>query len=267
MHYVDLTFELKGTVAIMTMNRPQVLNALSPEMFVSLERAYQEINRNHDIRVAILTGAGRGFCSGIDLKTVNVGERARQEINLDPTDYWIAKLLAVTKPTIAAVNGVAVGGGMALTLACDIRIASDQARFSTRFAAIGAPALDGTGSLLPRAVGLSRALELIYTADMVDAERAERVGLVSSVVPHEQLLERSMELAERIAAGPPLAHQLSKYIVYNSLHRSFPDHMPFQQYSNLANATLAGHDLEEGALSFRERREPRFRGLSSAGEK
>ena len=123
----------------------------------------------------------------------------------NPSDHWLARLLAVTKPTICAVNGVAAGGGLALTLGCDIRIASDQARFSAIFARIGMSVLDGCGGLLWRAVGLAKALELLFTAEIIDAAEAERIGLVSYVTPHERLMERAMELAEKIAAGPPVA--------------------------------------------------------------
>lgn len=265
MAYQDLTFDVKEHIATITLNRPEALNALSRPMMDSLDLAYQEVNRNNGIRVLVITGAGRGFCSGIDLKLTNMSQVSVERLFLDPGDYWTGKLLRVTKPTIGAVNGVAVGGGMALALACDFRIASDQARFSTRFAQIGMSVLDGMASLLLQAVGLAKTLELLYTSEMLDAQAALKLGIVSYVYPQDQLMAKVTEMARKIAEGPPLAHQLSKYVVLNTVGRNFHDHMPYQLYSTSLNRTLAQHDIQEGVQSFRERRQAKFRGLPPSG--
>lgn len=260
MEYKDYLVEKRGHVAIVTLNRPQVLNALTNEMLGTLREICRVLNEDEDVRVAVFTGAGRGFCSGIDLRLR--GQGRGQSPDLNPTNHWIAPLLALTKPTIAAVNGVAVGGGLAIALGCDIRIASETARLSAIFANIGLTVVDGIGSMLPRAVGLSKALELIYTAEIIDAREAERIGLVSRVVPPEQLMDRAMELAQRIAAGPPVALRLSKQIVYDSLHRSYLDGIPYQAYAGMLNSAIAGHDMEEGGKAFGEKRKPQFRGAA-----
>ena len=145
----------------------------------------------------------------------------------------------MTKPTLAAVNGVAAGGGLSLALACDIRIASEKARFSAIFAKIGMSVLDGNGWLLPRAVGLSKALELFFTAEIIDAQEALRIGIVSYVVPHELVLDRALELAEQIAANPPVALQLTKNVVFDGLEKTFSQHLPTQWAAQQKNASWA----------------------------
>lgn len=267
MDYPDLTLDVKDSVAVITMNRPAALNALSQAMFESLELAYKEINEREDIRVAVLTGAGRGFCSGIDIKAFSFTDKPRNRLNLDPAHHWVGRLFAVQKPTIAAVNGVSVGGGLALALACDIRVASDQARFSTRFAALGMPVLDGVALLLPRVVGVAKAFELLYTAETFDAAAAERMGLVSYVHPHDQLMDRTMELAQKFAAGPPIAQMLTKYVVQNSYDKSFAEHLAYQHHASILNRMIATHELREAAQAFKERREPKFIGFSPPEER
>lgn len=266
MDFKDLMFEKKDHIATITLNRPHVLNALTPEMMESLEAVYRVLEEDGDIRVAIFTGAGRGFCSGADLRQPELANPTQRGPRLHPGEQWIARLMGISKPTIAAVNGPAVGGGLALALGCDIRIASEDARFSAIFSNIGFPVRDGIGWLLPRIVGLSKALELIYTADMVDVREAERIGLVSYVVPVDKLMERALGLAQTIATKPPLALQFSKGIVYQSLHRSYAEHLPHQYYIALANSTFVPHDAQEGARAFREHRKPKFRGMAPLKE-
>ncbi len=261
MAYEDLTFRVEDNIAIVTMSRPDALNALSQAMFDSLEASYKEINERDDIRVAVFTGAGRGFCSGVDIKLTPLSSGKRLRPNLGPTDYWTAKAQSVTKPTIAAVNGHAVGGGLALALAMDVRIASDQARLSTRFSQLGAPVLDGVGNLLPRVVGVPKALELLYTAEMLTGEKAAEIGLVNYVYPHEEFWEKTMDFARKLAQGPPLGLALTKWVVYNSYDKSFLEHLPNQLYASTINSRLAEHDLQEGGRAFAERRDPSFRGV------
>jgi 2-(1,2-epoxy-1,2-dihydrophenyl)acetyl-CoA isomerase len=256
----ELLFEQRDHVAILTLNRPQALNALTMGMLDGLQREWARLGEDPNVRVVVITGAGRGFCSGIDLRQTDFSG-PRQMPNIDYSQQWIARLRALGKPVLGAINGVAADGGLGLALGCDIRIASEAARFAAIFANIGMPVLDGVGSLLPQTVGLAKALELIYTAEIIDAREAERIGLVSYVVPADSLMDRTLELAERIAAGPPVALAMSKHVVYNGLGRSYVDSLVYQNLGIALNATFGSHDIAEGGKAFRERRKPEFRGL------
>jgi len=261
--YEDLIYEKRDHIVTLTLDRPKALNALSPRLLDELAEAGREIDADPDVRVAVITGAGHGFCAGGDINSMNpAGAEARTTVQQYPPDHWVSRLLAVSKPLLAAVNGVAAGGGLSLALACDVRIASEKARFSAIFAKIGRSVLDGNGWLLPRAVGLSKALEMLLTADMLDAAEAERIGLVSYVVPHDQLLERTMEMAEKIAAGPPVALQLTRNVVYDALDKSYLDHLPTQWAAQKTNSALAPHDIAEGGRAFFEKRTAKFTGLA-----
>jgi enoyl-CoA hydratase/carnithine racemase len=261
MPYEMIVFEESDHVAFVTLNRPDVLNALDSRTLAELAEVGERIDGTTSIRAAVFTGAGRAFCAGGDLKETSFTGVRMDVDKLDPNDQWAAKILAIKKPTIAAVNGVAAGGGLALALACDIRLASDRARFSAIFARIGMPALDGAAWLLTRAVGHSKALELLYSAEIIDAAEADRIGLISRVVEHEKLMDEATELARRIASNAPVAVQLSKSVVNRAHELSYLEHLPFQWKAMEENLRLARHDVEEGGRAFGERREPRFRGL------
>lgn len=262
----ELVFEQRGYVRIITLNRPQALNALTQSMLDAFDQEWARLNEDESTRVVIITGAGRGFCSGIDLKQNDLSSQKRRRPSVDYSRQWIARLQALNKPAIAAVNGVAAGGGLGLALGCDIRLASEEARFSAIFANIGMTVLDGVGHTLVQAVGLAKALELVYTADIISAKEAERIGMVSYVYPAGQLMEKAMELAERIAAGPPMALALSKHVLHGSIGKSYVDHLPYQNLAIQLNAAFASHDIAEGGRAFRERRKPQFRGpLPSEG--
>lgn len=259
--YETLLFEESDHVAFVTLNRPEVLNAMDSRMLAELADVGERINRTTTLRAAVFTGSGRAFCAGADLRETSF-TGVRMDVGaLDPNDQWAAKILAIKKPTIAAVNGVAAGGGLALALACDIRLASDRARFSAIFARIGMPALDGAAWLLTRAVGHATALELLYCADIIDAAEADRIGLVSRVVEHGKLMDETTALARRIASNAPVAVQLSKSVVNRALDKSYLEHLPLQWEAMEENLRLAQHDVAEGGRAFSERRDPRFRGL------
>jgi enoyl-CoA hydratase/carnithine racemase len=261
MSSTPLIRDKQGHVVTLTLNRPEALNALDGGLLDELADASREVDADPSVRVVLFTGAGRAFCAGGDVKGANFTQGIGQAALPDPREHWAAKLLAIRKPTIAAVNGVAAGGGLSLVLGCDIRIASEQAHFSAIFARIGMSVLDGCAWLLTRAVGHSKALELLFTAEMLDAQEAARIGIVGRVVPHEQLLSQAHALAERIAANPPVALQLSKRVVYGGLDKSFLEHLPIQWAAQRENLELARHDVEEGTRAFREKRPARFRGL------
>ena len=260
MSYEALLYEESDHLAFVTLNRPDALNALDARLLDELGQVCEHVNRSPSVRVVLFSGAGRAFCSGGDLKQTSFARVGPTRGKQDPDAHWAGKILAIQKPSIAVVNGVAAGGGLALALACDIRLASDKARFSAIFARIGMPVLDGSGWLLSRAVGHSKALELLYTTEMVEAGEAARIGLVSRVVEHDRLMSEATELARKIAANAPVALQLTKRVVTQSLDKSFAEHLPDQWAAMDENRQLAPHDIAEGGRAFAERRPPQFRG-------
>jgi len=261
LEYKDLLYEKDGHVATVTFNRPERLNALSLDMLRSTAAVCDEINRDDDVRVAVFTGAGRAFCAGLDLKANSLTSRAMQWLEVKPQHSDVNKILDCDKPTIGAINGAALGGGFVMALQCDIRIASDRARMSPINAKVGMPVVDTVGDLLPRAVGLSKALEWLYTADILDAKECERIGLVSRVVPHDRLMDDAYVLANKIAMRPPVAVRLTKNVVMAQVRQSYGDSMPLHAFAAGMNQKVAKHDIEEGMSAFHEKRAPVFKGL------
>lgn len=252
-----------GHVATLTFNRPEVLNAFSAGMGKLMADWLQVLNDDPDVRVVIFTGAGKGFCSGKDLKSSNTLEKptprsAYRMFNFN--EHNIASIRTFAKPTIAAVNGVAVGAGLGVSVASDIRIASTQARFSSIFAKRGIPAQDAVGAFLPQIIGLPRALEMMYTSRMVDASEALAMGLVNEVVEPDRLMDRAMEVAQSIAKGPPMALAMIKQVVYRGLGRSQDDQLALQAIGTYLNLSHAADDVREASAAFREKREPKFTG-------
>ena len=256
----EVLVEIKDRVATITLNRPDVLNAVHREMFEVIRAAALGLDDDPEVGAIILTGAGRGFCSGVDVSGHDFGS----SVDRTPTVYAYeggpAAIYNIRKPTIAAVGGPAVGVGMGMALACDIRIASEDARFTTGLARVGLPAVDGLGWTLPRLVGEAKALELIYTADMIGAEEAERIGLVSYVTPRGEFAERVFDLARRFAEGPPFASYLSKFLVRKGANLDFEHYLPHEYAVSLNNRFFAGHDITEAAQARKEKRKPAFRG-------
>lgn len=265
MDYEDLIFEVDGNVAVITLNRPDKLNALSAAMRCSLQQALGEVGRNDSIRAVILTGAGRGFCSGADVgaqaSRLQGGQQpaggGRQEL-LSPIGIFGTVIRNLEKPTIAAVNGVAAGAGFAFTLACDIRIASDKARFTCAFIKRGLVPDTGATYFLPRLVGSALACELAFTGDIVDATEALRIGLVNRVVPHDDLMKVAKDLATRIANGPPIAMTLARRAIYRGMEKSLDSQLEYETYAQ--NICRATEDHKEGVTAFLEKREPVFKG-------
>lgn len=265
----DLLFAREGKVATITLNRPDRLNAFSVSMIEGWLAALEEVRRDPAIHVAVVTGAGRAFCSGGDVKAMasgtgfmaGQGEEAATPEGIKAS-LWgsiqrIPLLLeSIDKPVIAAVNGDAMGAGCDMALMCDLRYASDRARFAESYIRVGLVPGDGGAYLLPRLVGLPRALEMLWTGDPIDAREAERVGLVNRVVPHEELMPATMEMAERLARGPQMAMRVIKRAAYQGLT------------SNLRTALggISSHmavisqteDYKEGVRAVLERRAPVF---------
>ena len=256
----EVLVEIRDRVATITLNRPDVLNAVHREMFEEIRGAALDLDDDPDVGAIILTGAGRGFCSGVDVSGHDFGSSVDRTPTIYAYEGGPAAIYNIRKPTIAAVGGPAVGVGMGMALACDIRIASEDARFTTGLARVGLPAVDGLGWTLPRLVGEAKALELIYTADMIGAEEAERIGLVSYVTPRGELAERAFDLARRFAEGPPFASYLSKFLVRKGANLDFEHYLPHEYAASLNNRFFAGHDITEAAQARKEKRKPAFRG-------
>lgn len=264
MSYQDLILEKKKGVAVITLNRPDKLNALGKRLINDeLPGAIREMGADNEVRVVVITGAGRGFCSGADVGELLgpgglMSEKREGMAFMEPTGFYARDLRKIAKPTIAAINGVAAGAGFSLALACDIRIASDTARFGVAQVKRGLIPDCGTTFTLPQAIGLSRAMELMYTGDFIDAKEAERLGLLSRLVPAADLMKVTIELAEKIARGPTIALSLLKRLVYEGWHGTLEAHLERESFA--LSAAEGTEDFKEGVKSFMEKREPVFKG-------
>jgi len=263
MTYECLLYEVKDGIAQLTLNRPERLNALGGSLRDDLLDAIARASADSDVRVMIITGAGRGFCSGGDVKAMNEArERGREGQLVDKyapsRDRTLLAMRDAPQPIIAAVNGPAAGAGMNLALGCDMRVASTAASFSQAFVKRGLHPDWGGTYFLPRAVGMAKACELIFTGDVVDAQEALRLGLVSRVVAPEELLPVTRELAKKIAAGPPVAIRLAKRALYHNLETDLRAGLEFETFAQ--NVCRETEDAAEGIRAFVEKRAPHFRG-------
>lgn len=264
MSYEDLIYERHDNVALITFNRPEKLNALGAVLRREQLEVIQEVRDDDSIRAVVFTGAGRGFCSGADLTGGGGGggEGPTQTQLLDEFS-WVGNqakaVYGLDKPTIAAMNGVAVGAGMSFALACDLRVGSENARFKTVFAERNLSPDSGMSFFLPRIVGYSRAADLIFTSRNCDAEEAYRMGLLDRLVPHDELIERSLELAGQMAFWPPLAIRAGKRVLQHNIEADLDSALRYE-LAGLGHARKAVNDAKESALSFREKRAPKFTG-------
>jgi len=260
-----LLFEQRGSVAIITLNRPERLNAISQEMLEALSAQLIACQRDPDVRVIVLTGAGRGFCSGLDLVDQQQrlgaasaeGERRGYSL-FDLRDAPPVVLNKMDKPVICAVNGAAAGYGMDMALLADIRIASDRAKMGAVFARRGVLPESGGTWILPRLLGWARAAEVAFRGRVLDAQESLDVGLVNEVVPHDELMTRTLELAEEIAANAPLSVQATKRMMRLGMDEPFEsavDHIYLQLLP-----LMQSDDFKEGVRAFMEKRDPNFQG-------
>lgn len=216
----DFLYEVRDGVATLTLNRPEVLNALTFEVYAQLRDLFAALRYNDEVRVVVLTGAGDAFCSGGDVHQI-IGALLERDMKAHLeftrlTGAVVRHMRLLEKPIIAALNGMAAGAGAVLALASDLRLASERARIAFLFSKVGLAGADmGAAYLLPRVVGLGRASELLLFGDAIDAATAERYGLVNRVVPHDDLLNTAHEWAQRLARGPSLALGLTKRMLAN----------------------------------------------------
>src|SRR5215216_3077275 len=257
-----LLYEIRDGIATITLNRPERLNAFNHEMINLWVEALRDATSNDAVRVVVVTGAGRAFCSGGD-----VGGMARDRAEMKALEHkeWLElihriplTLEALDKPVIAALNGAAVGAGLDMALMCDLRFAAEGARFSEGYVKVGLVPGDGGTYFLPRLIGTAKALELFWTGDFIDAQEAERIGMVNRVLPPDRLMPEVYEFAGRLAAGPIVAIRTMKRAVYQGMRMDLRTHL--DMISSHMGFIREMEDHQEGAQAFVEKRQPEFKG-------
>jgi enoyl-CoA hydratase/carnithine racemase len=255
-------FEREGHVGTVTLNRPEKLNAFAGNMREEILEALQTACAEKDVRVIVVTGAGRAFCVGGDVNEFVDGTTQVTPKTATSERFTMSKIVllihSVEKPVIASVNGVAAGGGCNLALACDIRIASDRARFSEAFTKRGVHPDWGGMYFLPRLVGYAKAAELIFTGEVIDAQEALKIGMVNQVVPHDELALTTKELAQRIAKNAPIPIALAKRGLQHSYRMDLAQVLDYEAFA--IGICANSQDCKEGFKSFLEKREPNFIG-------
>jgi len=260
--FPNVILSTEGPVAIITLNRPRVFNAISPDLMRDLKRALSLVSRDKKARAVIITGAGSSFCAGGDIEK-DVMHASR----MTPLEYAeynqgfftiIDKVINMEKPVIAAINGYAVGGGFDIALACDIRIAAEGSRMGNAYIKMGlVPQLGGL-HFLTQIIGPANAKQLLFTGDFIPAQEAYRMGLVAQVVPDDKLANASRELAEKLANGPTRAIAMTKLAVNRSLNSDL--HSSTEHCQSLAVGLFRTEDHKEAVAAFREKRKPVFKG-------
>ncbi len=263
MTYECLIAETKDGIATLTLNRPDRLNALGGTLRDDLHDALTRASADPEVRVIVITGAGKGFCAGGDVKAMNEAKEGKRERPLmekvaPQRDRTVLALRDAPQPIIAAINGAAAGAGMNLALACDIRIASTAAKFSQAFVKRGLHPDWGGTYFLPRTIGMARAAEMIFTGEVIDAQEALRLGIVSRVVEPALLMPTVLELARTIAAGPPIAIRLAKRSLYKNVDADLRSALEAETFAQ--NICFETEDATEGVRAFVEKRGPVFRG-------
>ena len=256
---------IRPGIALITLDRPERLNAMSSELLADLHTRLDEVAADPSCRVVVLTGAGRGFCAGLDLKDVPSAPLSeglgRTQAGMATQQYiasLIPKLRGLRQPVIAAVNGAAAGGGLALALGSDIRIAASSARFNVAFVRVGLSGCDiGVSWLLPRLIGASRAYELMLTGRIIDAAEADHIGLVTRVVADDALLDAALETAEQIVANSPFGVWMTKEVMWSNLETgSLHAGIDLENRTQILASTTG--DMAEAMAAFLEKRAPNF---------
>lgn len=261
MEYRNILFSVSGKVGIVTLNDPEHYNALNQDMLAEIAHAVEEVRRDSNIRVLVVTGSGKAFSSGGDIRRM---EKRFDEPPLMARNRirnfqsLILSLRNLQEPVVASLNGPAVGAGCSLALACDLRIASQKAKLGLPYVKLGLTTDGGGAHLLTRLVGTARALELLLSGEIIDAKRAEQIGLVNRVVSDEGLSEASMEWAQRLSEGPPYAMGITKSIVYKSFEIDLGTELELEAFA--VPVCLQSEDHREGVKAFIDKRDPEFSG-------
>ncbi len=259
MGYDSLLLDRAGGIATLTLNRPEARNALSLAMRQELSGALDELEGDSRVRAIILTGAGGNFCAGGDVKSMARRHTAAEgQARVELLNRFVMRLFHFPKPTVAMVDGFAVGAGCNIALGCDLVIASDRARFGEVFARIGLVPDGGGTWLLPRLVGLAKAKELVFSAEIIEAAEALRIGLVNRVVPAAELEATTRALAGRIAAGPPAVITLAKSLLNRAATLDLATALDFEALAQ--GQAITSEDHAEGVRAFLEKRDPNFKG-------
>jgi enoyl-CoA hydratase/carnithine racemase len=259
----DFLYEVSAGVATLTFNRPEVMNALTFEIYAQLRDLFETLRYDDAVRAIVLTGTGENFCSGGDVYEI-IGELLKRDTkgHLDFTRMTGAVVLnmrLLDKPIIAALNGMTAGAGAVIALASDLRIASEKARFAFLFTKVGLTGADmGAGYLLPRIVGLGRASELLMFGDTIDADTAERYGLVNRVVSHDDLLSTANTWAKRLAQGPTFATSMTKHMLNNEMSMDLISAIEAEAQAQAL--MLMGDDHRRFFEAFKSKEKPKFTG-------
>jgi enoyl-CoA hydratase/carnithine racemase len=270
MAYEAIQFETRGRIGVLTLNKPERLNAIGEALRNEVHAAVAAAKDDDAVRALVITGAGRGFCSGADLSAVgrsgagpsgppaprNQGERLDED---GWVGRWANRFALFDKPLIAAVNGVAAGAGMSMAMGCDLRVGSQHARFKSVFIERGLSPDSGLSYFLPRVIGYARAADLIFTSRTVDAEEAYRIGLLDRLVDHDALVDEAVELAEQMAEWPPLALRMSKRVLQRNQDAELQEALRYESVG-LGFARRAAKDSREAFLAFSEKRKPNYTG-------
>ncbi len=260
MGFSTILLEKSEAVVTLTLNRPEARNAIDLVMREEMVAALDEVEADESVRVLILAGAGEHFCAGGDVKAMRAKRHTAAEgrARVELLNRMVLKLANFPRPTLAMVDGFAVGAGFNLALCCDLIVASDRARFGQLFAKIGLVPDGGGTYFLPRLVGLARAKELVFTADLIDAQEAWRLGLVNRVVPAGDLRQATFQLAHRIAEGPPQALALAKQLLNRAVSLDLAAALGLEAFAQ--SVALTSEDHQEGLKAFFEKRPPKFQG-------
>ena len=262
MSYQHLIVEAQGAVDWVTLNRPEQLNTLNPQLLHELNDYFAALERNYDVRVVVLRGAGRAFCAGLDMKAGGGTDKGPEAMMRSQREFsgLVMRMRRCPQPIIGLVHGHAAGGGFSIALACDVRIAAERTKMNCAFIKLGLSGCEmGASYHLPRLVGTSVAAELLYTGRFIDAERALRVGLVSEVVPAERLAAAGKALADDMLATAPLGLRLTKECFWAAVDgNDLPSVVAMEDRNQVL--AVANGDVDEGLRAFLEKRKPQFAG-------
>jgi len=261
MNEPHVLYHVENHIAVITLNRPEAKNAFSPEMITLWRRFLEDARQDDQVRVIIVTGKGDTFCSGGDIRDMAEGKLRSWDMKRflwEGVHRIVLTLEDLDKPVIAAINGAAMGAGLDMAIMCDLRVCSDKAKLAESYILMGLVPGDGGAYFLPRLVGMAKALEMLFTGDILSPEEALEAGLVNYVVPHDRLMEETMRLADRIASKPPLAVRMMKRAVYQAQGSTLRAHLDYIS-SQLALLSET-RDHQEAAQAFLEKRKPVFSG-------